>query len=96
MNVSSLHPLDVVARQLGGRSVMAASLGVTHAALGNWKVRGVPIERCVAIERLGGGCITRKDLRPDDWHDIWPELAQQAPVAINTEASAAAQEVAHG
>lgn len=20
---------------------------------------------------------TRRDLRPDDWHEIWPELAEQ-------------------
>lgn len=31
---------------------------------------------CVLIERATGGQVTRKDLRPDDWQDIWPELAQ--------------------
>jgi DNA-binding transcriptional regulator YdaS (Cro superfamily) len=35
----------------------------------------VPIERCVPIERATNGAVTRKDLRPDDWQEIWPELA---------------------
>ena len=29
---------------------------------------------CVAIERATGGQVTRRDLRPCDWHLIWPEL----------------------
>lgn len=48
---------------------------------------------CVAIERATAGAVTRQALRPDDWHLIWPELAdttpnpptahaQQAPTAI--------------
>lgn len=38
--------------------------------------KGVPIERCVPIERATAGAVTRKDLRPNDWRDIWPELAE--------------------
>lgn len=37
--------------------------------------KAVPVERCVPIERATGGAVTRQDLRPDDWQDIWPELA---------------------
>lgn len=62
--------------------------------------RGVPVECCTAVElRLGVG---RRDLRPDDWRDIWPELAESeqkqpvapanaARVAIKKEASQPAQ-----
>lgn len=60
---------------------------------------------CVSIERETHGQVTRKDLRPDDWQDIWPELAsseqKQSPahashaqVAINSEARQTVQEVA--
>jgi DNA-binding transcriptional regulator YdaS (Cro superfamily) len=35
-------------------------------------------ENCVVIERATGGLVTRKDLRPDDWERIWPELAMSA------------------
>ncbi|KVG89469.1 hypothetical protein WT81_04990 [Burkholderia stagnalis] len=31
---------------------------------------------CVAIERESKCAVTRRDLRPDDWQDIWPELTQ--------------------
>ena len=30
---------------------------------------------CVGIERETRALVTRKHLRPDDWHLIWPELA---------------------
>ena len=36
----------------------------------------IPIVRCVQIEKLTNGAVTRKDLRPDDWHEIWPELKE--------------------
>jgi DNA-binding transcriptional regulator YdaS (Cro superfamily) len=29
----------------------------------------------VPIERATLGEVSRRDLRPDDWHEIWPELA---------------------
>lgn len=29
---------------------------------------------CVAIERATEGAVRRWDLRPGDWHQIWPEL----------------------
>lgn len=31
-------------------------------------------ESCVALERATDGEVRRWDLRPDDWHAIWPEL----------------------
>lgn len=31
---------------------------------------------CTAIEVFSSGEITRKDLRPDDWSDIWLELIE--------------------
>lgn len=49
-----------------------------------WKSRGVvPSEHCAAIEKATSGAVRRWDLRPDDWHRIWPELigAEGAPDA---------------
>jgi DNA-binding transcriptional regulator YdaS (Cro superfamily) len=40
-------------------------------------VRAVSPARCVQIERLTGGVVSRRDLRPDDWRSIWPELDTQ-------------------
>lgn len=36
---------------------------------------------CQAIERATLGQVTRKDLRPNDWQQIWPELANNATTA---------------
>ena len=62
---------------VGGISKMAAVLGISGPTVSQWctGIRPVPIERCVAIERATDGAVTRRDLRPDDWHEIWPELA---------------------
>lgn len=30
--------------------------------------------RCVEIEAATDGKVSRRDLRPDDWQKIWPEL----------------------
>lgn len=35
-------------------------------------------EICVAIEQASSGAVTRKDLHPDDWAAIWPELIDAA------------------
>ncbi len=33
-------------------------------------------EYALAIERATDGLVTRKDLRPDDWSRIWPDLVE--------------------
>jgi DNA-binding transcriptional regulator YdaS (Cro superfamily) len=38
---------------------------------------------CVAIERATAGAVTRRDLRPDDWAEIWPELAEAAGEGVD-------------
>lgn len=38
-------------------------------------------ELCVAIEQATNGKVTRKELRPDDWQAIWPELTTKRKVA---------------
>lgn len=63
---------------LGGTIAAASKLGVKPPAVSDWltKKRPIPIKRCVQIEQATGGAVTRRDLRPDDWAEIWPELAQ--------------------
>ena len=45
---------------------------VNHLAMGR---RPVPIKYCLQIERYTEGKVTRRDLRPNDFAQIWPELA---------------------
>jgi DNA-binding transcriptional regulator YdaS (Cro superfamily) len=63
-----------------GRAVLLARfLGIADpsnpALIYQWakEVREVPISRCIPIETFSDGVVTRADLRPDDWHLIWPE-----------------------
>lgn len=63
----------------GGVSMLASAIGVGQSVISNWRARcTVPsASYCVAIERATGGAVTRRDLRPDDWQSIWPELATE-------------------
>ncbi len=55
---------------------LARKLGISPVLISQWRSgnRPIPLERCVPIEQATDGLVTRKDLRPDDWHLIWPEL----------------------
>ena len=79
-------PIERAASAMGGISALAAAIGVSQSTPSMWKARGsVPVEHCLAIERATGGAVTRRDLRPDDAHLIWPDIS--APKA---------EEVSHG
>lgn len=86
----------------GAQAGLARLLGVPQSLPSAWaaldpkKRRPVPVRYCLAIERATGGAVSRRELRPDDWSDIWPELehadekqpqepAQQAQGAINSD-----------
>jgi DNA-binding transcriptional regulator YdaS (Cro superfamily) len=64
----------------GAQSDLAKSMGVSPVLIHQWasELRQVPFERCMPIEIATGGAVTRKDLRPDDWHIHWPELVEKA------------------
>ena len=84
------HPIDSAAAITGSQAALATLLGVTKAAVNQWKdpSRRVPLEHCAAIEAATGGAVMRWDLRPDDWHCIWPELVGLAGApAIPVEAA---------
>ncbi|MYM81120.1 hypothetical protein GTP44_03995 [Duganella sp. FT50W] len=70
-----MNSLDKAIQLCGGLSNLAEKIGASSARIGNWRVRGVPVEHCLAIERATACKVTRKDLRPYDWQNIWPELA---------------------
>ena len=60
----------------GRSAALAAAVGVHPVMVSQWAggVKPNPLERCAAIEAATAGAVTRRDLRPDDWHLHWPEL----------------------
>lgn len=84
--------LDRAIAKAGGVAKLAAQLLVVQGAVSNWKKRGgeVPVVHCATIELITAGEVRRWDLRPDDWHRIWPELigtegAPAVPALATTE-----------
>jgi DNA-binding transcriptional regulator YdaS (Cro superfamily) len=76
-----IHPVDKAAKALGlSLEGLGALLGVTKGAVSQWKSpgRAVPVEHCLTIEKLTHGAVTRRDLRPKDFHKFWPDLKQHA------------------
>ena len=68
---------DYCAGKPGAQKEIAEKVGVSMGFI-NHVVRGrksMPVQHCVQIEQLTDGQVSRKDLRPDDWFLIWPELA---------------------
>ena len=89
---------DYVAER-GVTAALARQIGAQPQLVWQWAsdVRPVPIERCVPIERATEGAVTRRDLRPDDWHEIWPELVvfeEKQPLPSAARSSAATESVA--
>jgi len=79
---------------LGSQANLARALEVKPPSVTEWLTgnRPPPIERCVVIERLTNRQVMRWDLRPNDWHAIWPELigAEGAPAIPEPEQKLAA------
>lgn len=85
-----------LSEQHGRSAALAAHLRLPPSFVAKMKagVKAVPIAHMAAIERFTDGAVTRRDLRPDDAHLIWPDLADadtnpapalvpQAQAAIN-------------
>ena len=76
-----MRPMNLsayVAVERGRGSAVARAIGVHPVMISQWigGVKQVPLDRCVDIERATDGAVRRWDLRPDDWHRIWPELIE--------------------
>ncbi len=63
-------------QQSGNHSRLSKETGIASSFLYQMSkgTRTVPPRYCNAIEQATGGLVTRRDLRPDDWAEIWPEL----------------------
>lgn len=80
-------PVERAIAALGSATALAQRLGVSSAAVGQWKngERRVPAERCPEIERATAGAVRCEDLRPDV---AWDVLRMQAGESAATEKAA--------
>lgn len=60
----------------GGVRSLADTIGISSSFLSQMASGRCKISpaRCVLIESATNGIVSRKELRPDDWMLIWPEL----------------------
>ena len=62
--------------EMSARVALAKAAGTTYLHLRNIAFSGKSCGALLAvdIEAATDGAVRRQDLRPDDWHRIWPEL----------------------
>jgi DNA-binding transcriptional regulator YdaS (Cro superfamily) len=79
---------DWISSRHGAQAELARATGIHAPSISQWAsgLRQVPIPRCKQIEDATGGAVTRRDLRPDDWHRIWPELIGTTPAPEQAQA----------
>lgn len=75
--------LDYLRAGRGRAAQVAAAIGKTPSFVSQLAngLRPVPADKCPDIEVATGYVVRRWDLRPHDWHRIWPDLVgmQGAP-----------------
>lgn len=63
---------------LGGCTKVAKLCKVSVPAVSMWRKKGIPQSQFVflgaTLESQSNGLITRKDILPDTWHIVFPEL----------------------
>lgn len=63
--------------RLGGTTVVAKLLKVKPPSVHAWRAGTIPADKLIrlapVLERKG--VVTRRELFPDDWAEIWPEMA---------------------
>ena len=81
-----MNPSDLI-DNLGGTSAVARMAGVSPPTAHAYRYRGIPPERCPAIERATQGAHTVEALRPDvAWSRIadpsWPHPAGRPVIDV--------------
>ena len=75
--MSYQQAIQLACEHVGTPAGLAKAIDVSPALVHQWRsgIRPVPVQHCLAIHRATKGAVTPRDLRPDDWHLIWPDLA---------------------
>ena len=75
--MEKIKPTAII-KLLGGCTKVANMVGTSVAAVSMWQNSHIPQDKLMflaaELERQSHGLVTRKQLFPDTWHFIWPEL----------------------
>ena len=82
-------PIQQACSSVGSAASLARALSVTPSMVTQWTrgIRGIPADRCPAIERATSGAVTAEVLRPDvAWSRIpdpsWPHPAGRPVIDV--------------
>ncbi len=77
MKLSDAQLIDLI----GGSGRVAKLCNVTMPSVTHWRSRGIPhgqlLFLAATLEKESHGLITRKDLFPESYFLVWPELANK-------------------
>lgn len=66
-----------LSKERGRQAALARHLSISPVTVGEWSsgARPIPVVHMASIEAFTDRLVARRDMRPDDWGVIWPELA---------------------
>lgn len=91
LNIRAMNEaVNRACKLVGGVGRLATLVGVAPPTVTQWTngARPVSPKKAVRIEVATDGRVTRQQLCPDDWHEIWPELASDTPITTTEPATA--------
>lgn len=64
--------------EVGGTTALAKALSKAPSEVSQWISgrRPIPVACAATIEKATSGKVSRRDLFPESWSVIWPELAK--------------------
>jgi DNA-binding transcriptional regulator YdaS (Cro superfamily) len=79
-NITAMNLKEWSQQSRGRQKSLACFLGIRPPSVCDWVSgkKSPSIKVAAAIEEFTEGQVTRKDLFPNDWQRIWPELADQS------------------
>lgn len=74
-----MTPSELIDR-LGGTCSVARILGIKPPSVHAWRTSRIPDDKLIRLAPLAEslGITTRKELFPNDWKQIWPELGRKS------------------
>jgi DNA-binding transcriptional regulator YdaS (Cro superfamily) len=80
-------------QERGRQAALARAIGAHAPDISRWAdgSRPIPSRYGAPIEKATGGLVSRKEMFPDEWNVIWPELALRAHVSARRPAPVVAE-----